>query len=223
MKRDGLGKRVLSPPGARGRTRTGMGLPPRDFKSLASTDFATRADDRNQCLARGSVNSSRFTGVAVLRPFRAAGLHQGAAVYTVTDWSESRALAVRAQAGPGAGHGSRERMPVRKCRTLRISRAGERTAEAPGAVGRGRAGGERGRCFAPKDRIPRHHPFGPPGPAPPFEVYRFCRPGEAGGALCRIRALAVDQNRPQINTERCLWRYADKLARLGLTANLPGQ
>ena len=29
--------------GARGRTRTGMELPPRDFKSLASTSFATRA------------------------------------------------------------------------------------------------------------------------------------------------------------------------------------
>ena len=29
--------------GARGRNRTGMGSPPRDFKSLASTDFATRA------------------------------------------------------------------------------------------------------------------------------------------------------------------------------------
>ncbi len=29
--------------GARGRTRTGTGLPPRDFKSLASTNFATRA------------------------------------------------------------------------------------------------------------------------------------------------------------------------------------
>ena len=29
--------------GARGRTRTGMEFPPRDFKSLASTSFATRA------------------------------------------------------------------------------------------------------------------------------------------------------------------------------------
>ena len=29
--------------GARGRTRTGTVLPPRDFKSLASTNFATRA------------------------------------------------------------------------------------------------------------------------------------------------------------------------------------
>ncbi|MEA3181716.1 MAG: hypothetical protein QOI59_5239, partial [Gammaproteobacteria bacterium] len=29
--------------GARSRTRTGMALRPRDFKSLASTDFATRA------------------------------------------------------------------------------------------------------------------------------------------------------------------------------------
>ena len=29
--------------GARGRTRTGMESPPRDFKSLASTSFATRA------------------------------------------------------------------------------------------------------------------------------------------------------------------------------------
>ena len=29
--------------GARGRSRTGKGLPPRDFKSLASTSFATRA------------------------------------------------------------------------------------------------------------------------------------------------------------------------------------
>ncbi len=29
--------------GARGRTRTGTGLLPRDFKSLASTNFATRA------------------------------------------------------------------------------------------------------------------------------------------------------------------------------------
>ena len=30
--------------GARGRTRTGTELPPRDFKSLASTNFATRAN-----------------------------------------------------------------------------------------------------------------------------------------------------------------------------------
>ncbi len=30
--------------GARGRSRTGTVLPPRDFKSLASTSFATRAD-----------------------------------------------------------------------------------------------------------------------------------------------------------------------------------
>src|SRR6266480_6241609 len=30
----------IDPWTARGRTRTGMGLPPRDFKSLASTDFA---------------------------------------------------------------------------------------------------------------------------------------------------------------------------------------
>jgi hypothetical protein len=29
--------------GARSRNRTGTGLPPRDFKSLASTDFAIRA------------------------------------------------------------------------------------------------------------------------------------------------------------------------------------
>lgn len=29
--------------GARDRNRTGTGLPPRDFKSLASTNFATRA------------------------------------------------------------------------------------------------------------------------------------------------------------------------------------
>jgi hypothetical protein len=32
---------------ARGRTRTGTGFPPRDFKSLASTDFATRAPDES--------------------------------------------------------------------------------------------------------------------------------------------------------------------------------
>ena len=32
---------------ARGRTRTDMGLPPRDFKSHASTSFATRAGERN--------------------------------------------------------------------------------------------------------------------------------------------------------------------------------
>ena len=31
--------------GARGRTRTGTVLPPRDFKSLASTNFATRANN----------------------------------------------------------------------------------------------------------------------------------------------------------------------------------
>ena len=30
--------------GARGRTRTGMELPPRDFKSLVSTNFTTRAE-----------------------------------------------------------------------------------------------------------------------------------------------------------------------------------
>ena len=30
--------------GARGRTWTGTVLPPRDFKSLASTNFATRAE-----------------------------------------------------------------------------------------------------------------------------------------------------------------------------------
>src|SRR3954471_22189069 len=33
------------PTGARGGTRTRMGLPPRDFKSLASTDFATPAGE----------------------------------------------------------------------------------------------------------------------------------------------------------------------------------
>ncbi len=32
--------------GARGRSRTGTVLPPRDFKSLASTSFATRAGYR---------------------------------------------------------------------------------------------------------------------------------------------------------------------------------
>jgi hypothetical protein len=31
MLEDGLGRWRLTPPGARGRTRTGMGLPPRDF------------------------------------------------------------------------------------------------------------------------------------------------------------------------------------------------
>ena len=31
--------------GAQGRNRTGTVLPPRDFKSLASTNFATWADD----------------------------------------------------------------------------------------------------------------------------------------------------------------------------------
>ena len=82
-----------------------MGLPPRDFKSLASTDFATRADDRNQCLARGAVNSSRFTGApaAFFRPFRAAGFRQGAAVYTVTHFSESQAFAVGRSGKAGAG------------------------------------------------------------------------------------------------------------------------
>ena len=33
--------------GARGRTRTGTGVIPRDFKSLASTNFATRASIKN--------------------------------------------------------------------------------------------------------------------------------------------------------------------------------
>ena len=36
--------RLLVYYGARGRNRTGTVLPPRDFKSLASTSFATRAD-----------------------------------------------------------------------------------------------------------------------------------------------------------------------------------
>ena len=34
--------------GARGRNRTGTVLPPRDFKSLASTNFATRAGAARQ-------------------------------------------------------------------------------------------------------------------------------------------------------------------------------
>ena len=33
MLEDGKERWSLNPPGARGRTRTGMGLPPRDFKS----------------------------------------------------------------------------------------------------------------------------------------------------------------------------------------------
>ena len=37
-----------SAPGARGRTRTGTALRPRDFKSLASTNFATRARVRSR-------------------------------------------------------------------------------------------------------------------------------------------------------------------------------
>jgi hypothetical protein len=38
MLEDGQGRWRLDPPGARGRTRTGMGLPPRDF--LTTTAFA---------------------------------------------------------------------------------------------------------------------------------------------------------------------------------------
>src|SRR6202050_1458990 len=37
---------------ARGRGRTGMGFPPRDFKSLASTNFATRASARRRILQK---------------------------------------------------------------------------------------------------------------------------------------------------------------------------
>ena len=33
MLEDGQGRWRLKPPGARGRTRTGMGLPPRDFRT----------------------------------------------------------------------------------------------------------------------------------------------------------------------------------------------
>ena len=42
--------------GARGRNRTGMVLPPRDFKSLASTNFATRA--MNAAVKEGRVQVS---------------------------------------------------------------------------------------------------------------------------------------------------------------------
>ena len=41
---------VTAAVGARGRNRTGMGLPPADFKSDASTSFATRATARIGCL-----------------------------------------------------------------------------------------------------------------------------------------------------------------------------
>ena len=40
------------PNGARGRNRTGTVLPPRDFKSLASTNFATRAKEWSFNFAR---------------------------------------------------------------------------------------------------------------------------------------------------------------------------
>lgn len=41
---------VTAAVGARGRNRTGMGLPPADFKSDASTSFATRATAGIGCL-----------------------------------------------------------------------------------------------------------------------------------------------------------------------------
>jgi hypothetical protein len=47
-----LAKGGESSENARGRTRTGTGFPPRDFKSLASTNFATRATARRAILQK---------------------------------------------------------------------------------------------------------------------------------------------------------------------------
>src|SRR6185312_16586556 len=45
MLEDGKGRRGLNPPGARGRTRTGMGLPPRDFRTTTAFAAARPATD----------------------------------------------------------------------------------------------------------------------------------------------------------------------------------
>ena len=53
---------------ARGGTRTRTGLLPRDFKSLASTDFATRA--------RGQANIPTYSGIVSRRTPRDARVLQ---------------------------------------------------------------------------------------------------------------------------------------------------
>jgi hypothetical protein len=61
--------------GARGRSRTGTVFPPRDFKSLASTNFATRALRRV-----GYIKSNLFTIVVVFNyrlPQRHPGIEKG--------------------------------------------------------------------------------------------------------------------------------------------------
>ncbi len=54
-------QRVSSCSGTRGRTRTGTVLPPTDFESVASTNFATLAKwdgilTKNPCPSMGSVH-----------------------------------------------------------------------------------------------------------------------------------------------------------------------
>ena len=57
MLEDGQGRWRLNPPGARGRTRTGMGLPPRDFR----TRYGLR-----RCTLLGPVAGRRAFGVWTL-------------------------------------------------------------------------------------------------------------------------------------------------------------
>jgi hypothetical protein len=59
MLEDGLGRWRLTPPGARGRTRTGMGLPPRDFRT--TTAFTAAQPPRSAIAAPPRICGLDFT------------------------------------------------------------------------------------------------------------------------------------------------------------------
>ena len=59
MLEDGQGRWSLNPPGARGRTRTGMGLPPRDF--LTNYSFRCCAVARSTFAATPRICGLDFT------------------------------------------------------------------------------------------------------------------------------------------------------------------
>src|SRR6185437_4947955 len=81
MLEDGLGRRGLNPPGARGRTRTGMGLPPRDF--LTTTAFAAAQSGGRRRRASTHLWSGLYLHPAA-RPREPCGLGGGRQVSTLS-------------------------------------------------------------------------------------------------------------------------------------------
>ncbi len=156
--------------GARGRARTGMVLPPRDFKSLASTNFATRA----------SCQLYRGEGTQATTPRRAGGTSK----WGYGGWARSR-TEVHGFAGrcittlppsrwvrnlPAARRAAKQKTPALPPRSLFISGAGNETRTRDPNLGKvvlyqlsySRLAGEL-LILAPRCFVSRGGPNPPPG------------------------------------------------------------